>query len=89
LPCTYSLYPGKLLYALENLGISAPELLFIVSRRRFILDEQPSGRLDFLCTHKARTRLDINRAGSRHIEAALLSQLALRIDVQLLVYGRL
>ena len=86
---TYSESPGKLPYEPENLGYLAPELLFIVPSRLFILYELPSGRRELLCTHTARARLDINRARSWHVEAALLSQPVPRVDVQLLVYGRL
>ena len=86
---TYSESPGKIWYELEKSGNLAPELLFIVPSRLFILYELPSGRRELLCTHTARARLDINRAWSWHVEAALLSQPAPRVDVQLLVYGRL
>ena len=89
MPCIYPLYPGKPLYSLKNLGNLDPELLFIVPSRLFILYELPSGRRELLCTHTAMARLDINRARSWHVEAALLSQPAPRLDVQLLVYGRL
>ena len=86
---TYSKSPGKIWYELEKSGNLDPELLFIVPSRLFILYELPSGRRELLCTHTARARLDINRARSWHVEAALLSRPAPRLDVQLLVYGRL
>jgi len=86
---TYSESPRKIWYELEKSGNLDPELLFIVPSRLFILYELPSGRRAFVCTHTARAHLDINRARSWHVEAALLIQPAPRLDVQLLVYGRL